>query len=54
MESQVLYTVWCRISGEAAGEIWTWSLLGVKGLIQCEGLGTSREHNYKQYGKWNS
>ena len=26
MESQVLHTVWCNISGEAAGEIWHWSL----------------------------
>ena len=33
MKSQVLHTVWCNISGEAAGEIWHWSLLGVKGLI---------------------
>ena len=32
MKSQVLHTVWCYISGEAAGEIWNWSLLGVKGL----------------------
>ena len=32
MKSQVLYTAWCYISGEAAGEIWHWSLLGVKGL----------------------
>ena len=32
MKSQVLHTTWCHISGEAAGEIWTWSLLGVKGL----------------------
>ena len=32
MKSQVLHTVWCNISGEAAGEIWNWSLLGVKGL----------------------
>ena len=31
MKSQVLHTVWCHISGEAAGEIWNWSLLGVKG-----------------------
>ena len=30
--SQVLHTVWCNISGEAAGETWNWSLLGVKGL----------------------
>ena len=33
MKSQVLHTVWCSISGEAAGEIWTWSLLGVKWLM---------------------
>ena len=32
MESQVLHTVWRNISGEAAGEIWNWSLLGVKGF----------------------
>ena len=32
MKSQVLSTVWCNISGEAAGKIWNWSLLGVKGL----------------------
>ena len=25
MKSQVLHTVWCYISGEAAGEIWHWS-----------------------------
>ena len=32
MKNQVLYTVWCHISGEAAGEIWNWSFLGVRGL----------------------
>ena len=32
MKSQVLHTVQCNISAEAAGEIWHWSLLGVKGL----------------------
>ena len=32
MKSQVLHTVWCNISGEVAGEIWYWSLLGVEGL----------------------
>ena len=32
MKSQVLLTVWCTISGEATGEIWHWSLSGVKGL----------------------
>ena len=26
MKSQVLHTVWCNVSGEAAGEIWSWSL----------------------------
>ena len=31
MKSQVLHTVWCNISGEAAGEILNWSLLGVTG-----------------------
>ena len=33
MKGQVLHTVWCKISGEAAGEIWNWSLLGVQGLM---------------------
>ena len=33
MKSQVLHTVWWNISGEATGEVWNWSLLGVKGLI---------------------
>ena len=33
MKSQVLHTVWCNISGEATGEIWHWSLLGVKGVM---------------------
>ena len=28
--------MWCNISGEAAGEIWDWSLLGVKGLKHYE------------------
>ena len=33
MKSQALHTVWCYIiSGEAAGGICHWSLLGVKGL----------------------
>ena len=35
MKSQlVLHTVWCNVSGEAAGEIWNWSLLGVKGQLR--------------------
>ena len=34
MKSQVLHAVWCNISGEAAGEISTSSLLGVKGLMK--------------------
>ena len=33
MKSQIPHTVRCNITGEAAGEIWHWSLLGVKGLI---------------------
>ena len=32
MKSHVLLTVWCNISGGAGGEIWLWSLSGVKGL----------------------
>ena len=32
MKSQVLHTVWCNMTGEATGEIWTWSLSGVKGI----------------------
>ena len=35
MKSQVLHTVWCHISCEAAGEIWHRSLSGVKGLKCC-------------------
>ena len=34
MKSQVLHTVWCNISGEAAGDIWHRSFLGVKGLTR--------------------
>ena len=34
MKSQVLHTVWCHISCEAAGEFWHWSLSGVKGLTK--------------------
>ena len=33
MKSQVLHTVWCDISGEAAGEIWYWSLLEAQRLM---------------------
>ena len=33
MKRHVLHTAWCNISGEAAEELWNWSLLGVKGLI---------------------
>ena len=27
--------MWCNITGEAGGEIWIWSFLGVKGLIEA-------------------
>ena len=33
-KSKVIHAVWCNITCEAAGEIWTWSLLGVRGLKQ--------------------
>ena len=32
LKSQVLHTVQCNISGEAAGDVWHRSLLGAKGL----------------------
>ena len=35
MKSQVLHTVWCNNSDEAAGEIWNWSPSGAKGLKNC-------------------
>ena len=41
MKSHVLHTVWCDISGEAAAEIWHWSLLGVKGLMFQTASGTT-------------
>ena len=44
MESQVLHTVWCNIAGEAAGEIWNWSFLGVKGL-KADLDGTTLTHD---------
>ena len=33
MKSSFLYAVWCSISGEASGDNWNWSLLGVEGLL---------------------
>ena len=35
MKSQILHTIWCNIFGEAAGGIWSWSVLGMKELIGC-------------------
>ena len=32
MKAKFFYTVWGDISDEVPGEIWYWSLLGVKGL----------------------
>ena len=36
MKSHVLYTVSCDIPGEAVGEIWHWSLLGLEGLKEVK------------------
>ena len=36
MKSQVLYSVWCNISGEAAGKFEIDHLLVVKGLMNHE------------------
>ena len=33
-KSKVIHAVWCNITREAAGQIRTWSLLGVRGLKQ--------------------
>ena len=33
-KSKVIHAVWCNITCEAAGQIWTWSLLEVRGLKQ--------------------
>ena len=38
MKSQIPHTVRCNITGEAAEEIWHWSLLGVKGLKGWENV----------------
>ena len=35
VKSQVLHTVWCKISGEVAGEMLNFSLLAEKGLGVC-------------------
>ena len=43
MKSPVLHTVWCNISGDAAEEIWNWSLSGVKGLTRSRNF----TQNYK-------
>ena len=48
MKSQAFHTVWCYISAEAAGEIWNWSLLGVKGLIYL-----LHQVFFKDWSKWN-
>ena len=39
MKSQVLHTVWCNITGEGTGEIWTWSLLEYPGFQRFLALG---------------
>ena len=44
MKSHVLHTVWCYISDEA-GEIWNWSLLGVKGLTCSPAILRNSEHS---------
>ena len=38
MKSKVLHTVWCNISGEAAGEIWHWSLLTTQRFTAHAGM----------------
>ena len=43
MKSQVLYTVGSYTSGDTAGEIWNWSLLGLKGLSKWHSQGRRAE-----------
>ena len=43
MRRQILHTLWCYMSGEAAEEIWNWSLLGGKGLTLQVALSARRE-----------
>ena len=56
MKSQVLLTVWCHISCEAAGEFWHWSLSGVKGLSRVNFTSSclSFVQYFVQYGYFNS
>ena len=42
MKRQDFHTVWCYISGEAAGEIGNWSLLWVKGGLK------KKQHTHTQ------
>ena len=49
MKSQVLHTVWCNFTGEAEGDILTWSLLGVKGL--SEGCAERRDTQLSTDGR---
>ena len=51
MVNQVLHTVWCNITGEAAGEIWHWSLLGGKGLTCSALAGCSSLTQRSQWSK---
>ena len=48
MKSQVLLNVWCNISGGAGGEIWHWSLSGVKGLTgnRAQALTEAPHHDF--------
>ena len=48
MKSELLQTVWRYISGEAAGEIWNWSLLRVKGLKNR----MDKQHKCKRFMSW--
>ena len=49
--NQVLHTVWCNISDEAAGEIWNWSLLEAKPVTPSFGGGGGRGGGWG-IGEW--
>ena len=42
------HSFWCNISGEAAGEIWNWSLLGSESLAKKKQLIKGRLNIYKE------
>ena len=50
MKSQILHTVWCDISGEAAGKIWNWLLRDEYfGSVVLTKVGTNTEDQWRSF-----